>query len=142
MPRTDATKVGAIIELDDSIILTPFIEAANELVTEVCPDGALVEGGYTANRLELIERWLAAHFYAIRDPRMSMVAPTGLSVRYQGQTEMGFNHTSYGQQALRLDTKGGLAALDAKAKKGGGNVGLHWLGTEYESSDSLVEDDE
>lgn len=132
MPRTDATKVASIIELDEDIDVMPFIEAANELVTEVCPAASDVgdEAGYTDTRLELIERWLAAHFYAIRDPRMTNVAPTGLSVGYQGRTDMGFNHTSYGQQALRLDTKGGLAAIEAKAKRGGGKVGMYWLGTD------------
>lgn len=132
MPRTDVSQVGAVIELDDSIGVTPFINAANELVTEVCavktnPDGSPY---YSDNRLAMIETWLAAHFYAQRDPRMSSVSPSGVSVRYQSQVDLGFNNTHYGQQALRLDTKGGLAALEARVKKGGGKLGVFWLGTD------------
>lgn len=137
MPRTDATQVGAVIELDDSIVLDPFINAANELVTEACapltvtdPVTGTVSLAYSDVRLAMIETWLAAHFYAMRDPRMTSVAPTGLSVSYENRVDLGFNLSRYGQQAMRLDTRGGLAALDAKIKKGGkGKLGFYWLGS-------------
>jgi hypothetical protein len=133
MPRTDDAMVGAIIELDEDIDLTPFIDAANELVTEVCEP--LYPAGTSETKLTRIETWLAAHFYTIRDPRKTMVAPTGLSVRYQSETDLGLNLSHYGQMALRLDTKGGLASLEQKAKKGGAAPQIIWLGTEYEDTE-------
>lgn len=134
MARTNSDKVAAIIEVDDAIPLGPFIDAANELVTEVCAtilDVHTKAPYYSDVRLEMIETWLTAHFYAIRDPRLTSVAPTGLSVSYESQVALGFNLTRYGQQALRLDTKSGLATLEKRTLKGGGKLGVLWMGTDY-----------
>ena len=89
MARTNATNVKSIIEVDASIIvsdsdLDPFISTANELVTEMCT--GTVNGpktAYTATRLELIERWLSAHFYAVRDPRVKNEKAGSVGVAYQ-----------------------------------------------------------
>lgn len=64
--RTTDAAVRAIIETQASIDTAPFIEVASALVDEIEPDSS-----YNATRLELIERWLAAHFYAIRDNRVA-----------------------------------------------------------------------
>lgn len=114
MPRTTETAVGLIIELDDDIDITPFIEAANALVEEL-----LEPAGYDDARLELIERWLSAHIYATRDPRPVSEAAGSVSTTYQSKVDIGFKNSHYGQMALRLDTKGLLAALDARIEKGG-----------------------
>jgi hypothetical protein len=134
VPRTTAENVGKIIEVDTdvSLDLEPFITAANELVTECCSDA-----GYTDARLELIERWLASHFYAIRDPRVSSEA-AGVTSSYLGPS-IGFNlkGTKEGQQALLLDTAGGLAALSDRLEKGQKKtmVGIKWLGTDPEETE-------
>lgn len=117
MPRTSSTAVQGIIEVDEDADLTPFIETANALVTEVC-----VPAGYDAARLELIERWLAAHFYAVLAPRaiVEQVGSAGGGVReqYESKVDLGLSITRYGQQAMMLDTTGGLAALNQATIKG------------------------
>lgn len=127
MARTDSTKVATIVEVDTSIDLTAFIETANELVTEVC-----VPLGYTATRLELIERWLAAHFYRMRDPALAGEGAAGLSQNFQYSVGLNLSQTREGQQAMLLDTKGGLASLNKStedpATKPVRSIG--WLGKE------------
>ena len=134
MARTTASEVQTIIETDPSIIvvdadLDPFIAVANELVTELCTGTAGPTPVYTATRLELIERWLSAHFYAIRDPRTTSES-AGVSASYESQVDLGLALSRYGQQAKLLDTHGGLASLDNQTKKGlTRTVGVTWLGT-------------
>jgi hypothetical protein len=123
--RTTAAAVGGIIEVNASISLTPFIEAANALVTEVCTDD-----DYDATRLELIERWLSAHFYAVRDPRVLREAAGSVRAEYKSKVGLGFDVTHYGQMAMRLATAGELSALNEQAKQGGQlTAGVSWLGT-------------
>jgi hypothetical protein len=127
MARTTAAEIKLIIDVDDANIpdLTPFITVANELVTELC-----VDSGYTATRLNLIETWLAAHFYAIRDPRTTSEKAGSVSANYQSKVDLNLSLTHYGQQAMLLDTDGNLAALNASVVNGGKRtVGVTWLGT-------------
>lgn len=114
MPRTTSIAVAGIIEVDASIPLTPFIEAANYLVTEVCAPAldANSDPYYSDPDLELIERWLSAHFYAVRDPRETMVQASTVRQQFESKVDTGLAITRYGQQAMRIDRFGGLAALD------------------------------
>jgi len=128
--RTSSTAVALIIEVDSSISLTPFIEAANALVTELCTAST-----YTTARKELIERWLSAHFYTVRDMRAEQEKADEVSEKKQSKVDLGFDTSHYGQMAMRLDTAGGLAALNVNIKKGRTNViGITWLGTEGDTS--------
>lgn len=114
MPRTTMELVEEIIEVDETITsLDPFILMASELVTEVC-----VPAGYGDERLELIERWLAAHFYCSRDPRLSYEVAGAVAGTYQYKNGLFLANTSYGQMALALDTKGGLALLSKNMEEG------------------------
>jgi hypothetical protein len=106
MPRTTENAVAAIIEVDEDINLAPFIEVAAALVDEVC-----APAGYDEARLELIERWLSAHFYAIRDPRRTQEVAGPVSESFQSKVDLGLDVTHYGQQAKLLDTKGTLLIL-------------------------------
>jgi len=125
MARTTSTAVEGIIEVDSTISLTPFIEVANALVTELCSDSS-----YTDARLELIERWLSAHFYAVRDLRTASERAGKVGASYQHKVDLNLAVTVYGQQAMLIDTDGNLAALNAKVAQGGGRtVGVTWLGT-------------
>jgi len=132
MARTTSEAVAAIVEVDVSISLTPFIEVANALVTECCADA------YDATRLELIERWLAAHFYTVRDMREVSEGAGGVSASYQSAVALGFDSSHFGQMAIRIDTVGGLAALNERVKKGK-RVGVvfQWLGTEKEELEEI-----
>lgn len=125
--RATNESVTGIIDFDPSIEdLTPFLVAANELVTEICQPA-----GYSDTRLALIETWLAAHFLAIRDPRYQSESQLGASASYVTQVGLNLSLTPYGQQAQLLDTKGGLAMLDKhisqghRAKVGVVHVGGH-----------------
>lgn len=123
--RTTAIAVGKIIEVDASIDLDPFIETANALVTELC-----VPSGYNAARLELIERWLSAHFYAVRESRAASEGAGAVSVSYQNAVDLDLKCTMYGQQAMLLDTAGGLAGLNLQSKGGAvPHASVTWLGT-------------
>jgi hypothetical protein len=131
MARTDADLVATIIEVDEDIDLDAFITTANELVTEVCTGDKGPTPAYTDVRLELIERWLAAHAYAIREmiPASERAGP--VATAYQYEVGLHLSNTMYGQQALTLDTNGGLASLSKSTEEGKlRTAGVIWLGTE------------
>jgi len=133
MVRTTDTEVKEIIEIDDSIDLTPFIAAANALVT-LCCTGDAVKTAYTTEHLTLIETWLSAHMYTIRDPRTETEKAGSVAAKYQSKVDLGFDTSHYGQTAMRLDNQGGLSKLNEQAKKGiVQKIGVTYLGTEPDS---------
>lgn len=117
--------VEEIIEVDSTISLTPFMNAAIALVTECCSTD-----DYDDTRLNMISIWLSAHFYAIRDSRTVYEGVGGgVNEKYQSKVDLGFDVTHYGQMAMRLDTAGGLAKLNQQMKKGGAlTAGITWVG--------------
>jgi hypothetical protein len=123
--RATVDEVLAVMDFAPGVDdITPFVEAADELVTEMC---AVVP--YSATRLKLIEIWLAAHILAVRNARVQSEQLGEQMVTY-ATFQQGLGQTSYGQQALMLDTHGGLAyianhvAVGKRAK-----AGVAWLGT-------------
>jgi len=124
--------VEAIIEVDETIDLTPFIEVATALVTTHCEEK---NAAYTDTELNLIAVWLSAHFYAIRDPRALVEDLGRISTTIESKVHLGLNVTRYGQMAMIIDWYGGLAALNEGMIEGGGrrNVAITWLGTESET---------
>lgn len=116
--RTTTAAVAGVIEQDTTINsgdLSVFIDAANELVTELCAPAT----SYTGYRLELIERWLAAHFYAVRDPRALSEGVKGITTAYMtGRQGMILQSTSYGQQAMALDSNGYLSQMSVQVEHG------------------------
>lgn len=106
MARVTEAQVTAILDtdLDD---LSPFITAASLVVDRV----AAADSTLAAADLLEIERWLAAHFAAIRDERAHSQRQGDSSVTYQGKTGKGLEFTSYGQQAMALDPTGILRTL-------------------------------
>lgn len=127
--RTTIKEVQKILDYDTAICnIDAFIDAANELVTEICASSTPTV--YTEKRLKVIETWLAAHFIAVRDQRKASEGVGGGSASYQTKVDMGLQVTVYGQQALRLDTNGGLAALEQSIANGGKRVvSITWLGS-------------
>lgn len=123
--RTTSAAVAAIIEVDANIPLDPFIETASALVDRVESEDE--DGELSASVLELIERWLSAHFYAVRDPRATSERAGPVGASYESKVDLGLNITRYGQQALALDSTGILADLTSKKRK---RASLHWLGNE------------
>lgn len=131
-PRTTAELVAGVIEVDSSIPLAPFMLGATLLVTDYCTGvrGPLIP--YDSERLQLIETWLAAHLYAIRDNRAASEHVGPISTSFQYKVDLGLDVTMYGQTAKMFDSNGGLAALDINTKKGRRRPTIAWLGTDKE----------
>ena len=137
MARTTKAEIEEIIEIDVEIIpddaaMAPFITAANMLVTQCCTGANGPSTAYDTTQLEMIERYLAAHFYTNRDPRASSEKAGPVGVSYQDRVDLGFDSSFYGQTAMRLDFNGGLAKVNEDTKKGKPTVGVAWLGTPYD----------
>lgn len=100
MARVTAAEVNAIIDtkLEQSEI-TPFITAANLMVTNK------LTGQYDTATLKEIERWLAAHLLAIRDPRVKSKSQGDEGVTYHLTSTVGegLAATPFGQQVQLLD---------------------------------------
>lgn len=137
MARTTSDAVSAIIEVDSSLDLTPFITTANILVTKHCAE---LNSDYTATELEEIERYLAAHLATLYEPRVTQEgvgSNSKVSAWYQHKIDLGLASSHYGQTAMLLDWYGGLAALNERMKRGGKRTpAITWMGTE---SDTLEE---
>jgi hypothetical protein len=132
--RTTANAVSEIVKVKSGDDLTPFIEAANSVVTKHCTDDA-----FTTAELELVERWLSAHFYLVYKPAGLIERAGPVSKQIESRVDLGFDVTRHGQMAMRLDWSGALSALNEQAKKGAAmSVGVDWLGTPVEEQ----EDDE
>ncbi|GAG26823.1 unnamed protein product [marine sediment metagenome] len=136
MARTNAALVEAIIDVESGIDLTPFIDAANSMVTYLCT-GDQVDSEYPESQLIMIETWLAAHFYCMYDPRASEEKAGDVRARYETKIERGLDLSKYGQMAMQLDYQGSLSANNEAIKNGnaGNTVGVTWLGTPPEDID-------
>lgn len=132
--RTTDVLMAGHLELDDEVPAGPAIETASALVDEVCAPVLKADGvtlRYDAARLELIERWLACHFYCIMLPKNQVSsARIGVNRTIETKLGLGFDVTRYGQMAMRLDTAGGLAVVNQQAKDGKYRVrpGLYHIG--------------
>lgn len=105
--------------------LTGFIDSASALVDQVVSSATSRGITLTTTLLEIIERWLAAHYYAQADPLYMSKSTQGASGSFMGQSALGLDSTRYGQQAKRLDISGSLAAFDLNAR-----ADLLWLGSD------------
>lgn len=137
MSYTTPSAVQSILgrHYDRSTDLTPFIETAARITQRVASKDAGAE--LTSVDLELIERWLAAHFYAQADPILQSTSVGKSGGVFEGKTDMGLKNTRYGLQALALDASGYLTKISNGVVK----VGMKWLGkppseqTDYEDRD-------
>ena len=132
--RTTSSAVGLIIEVDSAIDLSSFIETASALVDDVASNDS--DGVLNSTRLELIERYLAAHCYTLRDPRPTSEKAGPVAASYQSKVDLGLKTSHYGQMAMTLDTTGYLSSI---AEGGKTKVGVTWLGNTTDQGD--VEDD-
>lgn len=105
MARVTDAEVKEIFDTDIADT-TPFITVANILVTDVLGSESL-----STTLLKEIERWLAAHFASMRDPRIQREKLGDADVTYHGKSAMGLDGTPYGQQAKLLDTSGKLESI-------------------------------
>ena len=115
---------------DKQTEIYPFISAASVIVDRVITCAAAKSITLTTTETELIERWLAAHFYcAGPDLLYSSKSTAGASASFQGQTGMHLDSTSYGQMAKTLDYSGCLTEIDKRQEQtAGGRASGFWLG--------------
>lgn len=134
MARTNATNVATVIDVAAGDDLTVFINTASEIVDAQIADDAHVTD---ATVLELIERWLAAHTYAVYNQQGSQERAGKVSITYQGKTGMHLENSKWGQMAMAVDPSGKLAAWNDSLKKGNKRtVGVTYLGSTTTSQDS------
>lgn len=128
--RTTSEAVGGVIEVDANIPLTPFIELASMTVDDHC-----LTSSYSDAKLEMIERWLSAHFYAIRDKRVQSESAGPVSETKESVVlGKGLNQTTFGQTAMLVDTKGNLAAWNKAIEEGRGTPEMFHLGSRSDDS--------
>lgn len=107
--RVTSEEVLEIIDTDLTNI-SAFIIAANLIITD-----RLNDAGLSDDHLKEIERWLSAHFIAIRDPKIRSEATDDAQAAYEiGNLGKGLEFTSFGQQVLVLDTTGKMKAIGLK----------------------------
>jgi hypothetical protein len=117
MARTTAVLVKALLapgkdyDLRSEPSLDPFIDTAALLVDDIVECATARGVVLTDARLELIERWMAAHFYKQSDQAETSRSTGGASASFQGQTGLYLDGTKYGQTAKLLDTSGCLATI-------------------------------
>lgn len=126
MPRTTDTAVRGIIEgVDEEDDLDPFIETANIVVTALCEQIYLLADSVNGpSQLELIERWLAAHFYSCDRSRLLTETIGKAKDGIEGKIDLGLQLTHHGQQVKGIDFRGALADFGQNRRK----VKVTWLG--------------
>lgn len=130
MTRTTDHAVAKIIETDVGDDLLPFIEAASIIVDRIAglslPPSNL--------ELELVERWLAAHYYGVYKQRAASEGAGSVNESKQYWLGYGFQTTMHGTQAMTLDSTGTLSAINAtikgdKASKSTGAGRVYFVGS-------------
>lgn len=128
MARTTSSAVIAILvtgkNYDGTTDLTAFIETATAMVDSVVECATAKGVTLSSTLLEVIERWLSAHYYAHADQLYKSKQTGRASATFQGETKMGLDSTQYGQTAKSLDPSGCLASLSEGSKR----AQLVWLG--------------
>jgi hypothetical protein len=126
--RTTAQAVKGVLlrgyNTRDNPSLNPFIEMASAVTDTLRTRAAAAGTSITYANLELIERNLAAHFYAMSDRGFSSEGTEGANTSYDGQTARNLDFTPHGQRARMLDPTGMLQGIVS-----GRVASIGWLGT-------------
>lgn len=128
MARTTAALVAGILrgDYDGTSDLLPFIATATNLVTRAAAMANDNGEPLTTDEQEIIERWLAAHFYGSTysndRPIQEQHTESAWGI-FQGRTGQGLESTYYGQMALAADPSGSLAAITKRVR-----ARAAWLG--------------
>ena len=140
MSRTTEVAVKGLLLLDYDTArapsLVPFIDTATVLVDRVATCAAAADETLTAAELELIERWLAAHYYVQSDQTFASKSTSGASATHHGQTGMRLENSKYGQGALTIDSSGCLDSITKNAR-----AGANWLGRPPSEQTAYVDRD-
>ena len=113
MARTTPSAVADIFhqdaDLDSNTDLQPFIAVATAFVDDI----EAADASVSDDRLATVEQLVAAHLACLRYPRLSKKEIGPMAETREGESAMGLNATSYGQQAIALDPTGTLATVNA-----------------------------
>lgn len=114
--RTTSELVRALLGVADSVDVDPYIDTATMLVDKVatCANGSMSD-----QQLELIERWLSAHFGSVSSAgrvKRKKIGDAELEF-WDTKGNMGVSSTFFGQQALAIDTSGCLTRLAVGAAR-------------------------
>lgn len=112
--RTDVERVKEIIttSLADEVVASNMIVTAANLV-----DTHLLNAGHSANTLEQIEMYLAAHLVALTEEKGGLVRSQFGDAEewFSDQYNTGLRMTRFGQIALAIDSSGILANISASS---------------------------
>ncbi len=107
--RVDDTEVEAIIDVESSVDTNAFITTASVMV-----DTYLASKGLADSLLVEIEKWLAAHFIAIKQGTLRAEKFGDAKDDYAIDVGKGLDATPYGQQVKVLDSSGVLAKVGVR----------------------------
>ena len=108
--RISTSELAAFLGITDEGELIQYIEMAAVLSSDI--------SGLDENRMTLIEKFLAAHFYKINYPDPIEDKIDNTSQRFDhGKVGEGLMATRYGKQAIAFDTTGTLAVNGGGVKK-------------------------
>lgn len=115
MSRTSTANVALILGdhylAGSSPDLQAFIDTANLVITRVNTCATAKGITLSTDELEMLERYLAAHYFSHADQMYQSKATNGASGSFQGQTGKGIESSQYGMTAIQLDPSGCLAAI-------------------------------
>ncbi len=118
MARTSSILVQGVLEpggdYNGTTDLAGFIDTASVIVSRVATCAAKKDITLSSEELELIERWLAAHFYAMSDQPYLEKETERSRGKFQGQTKMHLEATKYGQTAMDVDYSGCLTNISKR----------------------------
>lgn len=127
MARTNVGAVKALLgrNYDGTADLNQWIASATGLVTQASLFAVSVKGiTLDSTTLELVERWLACHFYCRFDPLYNSKSTMGRSGSFQrGPQKEGFESTDYGRSACEIEYSGMLRAIGLRQV-----ASLDWMG--------------
>lgn len=120
MSRTTASAVQTLLgrNWDQASSVTPYIDTASAIVDQVVSCASDRGVTMTDATLELMERWLAAHFYTQMDPLYKS--------KTTGRASATFADQDYKKAAMQLDQSGCLAGIMS-----GMVAEVFWGGTRY-----------
>ena len=110
-------------DYDGSRDLPPFIDSATAVVDRVNTCATNKGVTLTSTELELIERWLAAHLYAMSDQQLASKNTQGSGGSFRAAGGLALDGTTYGQTAKMMDPSGCLNAIGSRRRAWGA-----WLG--------------
>ena len=120
MARTTTTLVAEILGghyvSGSSPSLQPFIDSATLVISRVITCATTKGITISTDEAEMIERYLAAHYFSFADQLYQSKATNGASGSFQGQTGKGIESSQYGMAALQIDPSGCLAAIAKGAR--------------------------